>query len=123
MWHMNSTLAKLDASDSRATTNLQPLTILRDVDLICHLWQQYVNVALFPLANNSVTVRREMTVFNNQTISRIEGLANQVMQKVTDGLSYPSYVGSIANAVYISDCDLSLRAAGETEANRLQAQR
>lgn len=78
------TLARLDASDSRVPPNLNSLTVMRFVDLICHLWQQYVNVALFPLASSSVTVRREMAVFNNQTISRIEGLANQVMQKTTD---------------------------------------
>jgi len=58
--------------------------MLRSVDLICHLWQQYVNMALFPLASSSVTIRREMTVFNNQTISRIEGTANNLLQRIAD---------------------------------------
>lgn len=56
------------------------------MDLICHLWQQYINTALLPLASSSVTVRREMVVFNNQTVSRIEGGANNVMQRVTDSV-------------------------------------
>jgi exocyst complex component 5 len=55
------------------------------VDLITHLWQQYVNVALLPLASSSVTIRREMVVFNNQTVSKVEGAANSLMQKLTDG--------------------------------------
>jgi exocyst complex component 5 len=54
-------------------------------DLICHLWQQYVNVALLPLAAGSVVVRREMVVFNNQTVSKIEGAANALMQRLVDG--------------------------------------
>ena len=81
----SSALARLEASDSKTEPNLQLLTILRSVDLICHLWQQYVNMALFPLASPSVTVRREMSVFNNQTVSRIEGAANALLQRVADG--------------------------------------
>ena len=65
---------------------MQPLTVLREVDLICHLWQRYVTMALLPLASSSVTVRREMVIFNNQAVSRIEGGANQVTQKLTDGM-------------------------------------
>ncbi|KII94933.1 hypothetical protein PLICRDRAFT_128288 [Plicaturopsis crispa FD-325 SS-3] len=76
--------ARLDAADSKTEPNLQPLSILRSVDLICHLWQQYVNIALLPLASSSVTIRREMVVFNNQTVSRLEGGANNLMQRVAD---------------------------------------
>jgi tRNA U54 and U55 pseudouridine synthase Pus10 len=54
--------------------------------MICHLWQQYVNIALMPLSSSSVTTRREMVIFNNQTISRIEGAANSLLQRVTDGI-------------------------------------
>lgn len=79
-----SALLRLEAADGKSEPNLQPLTILRSVDLICHLWQQYANMALFPLASSSVTIRREMTVFNNQTVSRIEGGANSVLQRVAD---------------------------------------
>lgn len=61
------------------------MSTLHSADLICHLWQQYVNVALFPLGSSSVAVRREMTVLNSQTMSRIEGAANQVVQRVIDG--------------------------------------
>ena len=42
-------------------------------------------MALLPLASSSVTVRREMMVFNSQTVSRIEGAVNQAIQKITDG--------------------------------------
>ncbi|EPQ59103.1 exocyst complex component Sec10 [Gloeophyllum trabeum ATCC 11539] len=83
---LETALARLEAADPKAEPNLQLLSVLRSVDLICHLWQQYVNIALFPLASSSVTVRREMVVFNNQTISRIEGTANTFMQRITDSV-------------------------------------
>lgn len=76
--------ARLEAADPKAEPSFQTLEVLHSADLICHLWQQYVNMALLPLASASVTVRREMVVFNNQTVSRIEGATNQVMQKLVD---------------------------------------
>ncbi|CDO68146.1 hypothetical protein BN946_scf185003.g18 [Trametes cinnabarina] len=78
--------ARLDAADSKTEPSMQPLSVLREVDLICHLWQRYVTMALLPLASSSVTIRREMVIFNNQTVSRIEGAANQVTQKLTDAI-------------------------------------
>ena len=70
--------------DQKTQPSLQPLQVLRSVDLICHLWQQYVTDAIFPLASASVTVRRDMVVFNNQTVSRIEGAANAFLQRMID---------------------------------------
>lgn len=83
----NRAQTRADAADPKLEPNLQPLVVLRGVDLISHLWQQYVNIALLPLASSSVTVRREMVVFNNQTISRIEGAVNHVLQKLIDSTS------------------------------------
>lgn len=77
---------RIETADSKSEPSMQPLAVLREVDLICHLWQRYVTMALLPLASSSVTVRREMVVFNNQAVSRIEGGANQVTQKLTDGM-------------------------------------
>jgi hypothetical protein len=77
----------MENHDTKSEPSLQALQVLRSVDLICHLWQQYVNVALFPLASTSVTVRREMVVYNNQTVSRIEGAANLLEQRLIDGMS------------------------------------
>ncbi|KAH9939976.1 exocyst complex component Sec10 [Amylocystis lapponica] len=83
---IESVQARLEAADTKSEPSLQPLTILREIDLICHLWQHYVNMALLPLASTSVTVRREMVVFNNQTVSRIEGATNNVMQRLADAI-------------------------------------
>lgn len=77
---------RLEAADPKSEPNLQLLSILRAVDLICHLWQQYVNTALLPLGNPSVTIRREMVVFNNQAVSRLEGGVNHLMHRATDGM-------------------------------------
>jgi hypothetical protein len=59
--------------------------VIKTVALICHLWQQYINVALLPLASSSVTVRREMVHYNTQTLNRIETTINGVLQRLTDG--------------------------------------
>jgi hypothetical protein len=83
---IESAIARLEVADPKLEPSLQPLEVLRSVDLICHLWQQYTNMALFPLATSSVTIRREMTIFNNQTVSRTEGAANTLIQRITDAI-------------------------------------
>jgi exocyst complex component 5 len=80
-----SAYAKLEAADPKTEPSLQALSVLHLVDLICHFWQQYVNTALLSLAGSSVTVRREMVIFNNQSVSRIEGAANALLNRLTDG--------------------------------------
>ncbi|KAI0320274.1 exocyst complex component Sec10 [Amylostereum chailletii] len=84
---LDTVYSRLDAGDfTKAEPSLQSLSIMRSVDLITHLWQQYVNIAILPLATSSVTVRREMVVFNNQAVSKIEGAANGLMQRLTDAI-------------------------------------
>ncbi|KAJ3575807.1 hypothetical protein NP233_g843 [Leucocoprinus birnbaumii] len=78
--------ARLDAADTKTEPSFQVLTIVQTVDLICHLWQQYINTAVLPLASSSVTVRREMVVFNNQTVTRMENGANGLLQRVADSV-------------------------------------
>ena len=87
--------AKLEAADPKTEPSLQSLSVIRLVDLICHFWQQYVNTALMSLAGSSVTVRREMGIFNNQTISRIEGAANALLNRLTDCEWYTSGIRPI----------------------------
>lgn len=82
---VNSATERLKVADGKTEPSLNMLSVLRLVDLICHLWQQYLTTALLPLTSSSVTVRREMVVFNNQTVSRIEGAANNLLQTLTDG--------------------------------------
>jgi hypothetical protein len=79
---------KLENRDPKQEPDYAALAIVRQVELICHLWQQYVSIALLPLASSSIVVRREMSVFNNQIINRIEALTNAVLQKVSDSKRY-----------------------------------
>ncbi|KAI0251357.1 exocyst complex component Sec10 [Lactifluus subvellereus] len=84
---INTATTRLEATDHTKTEpSLQALSLLRSVDLISHLWQRYVNIALLPLAAGSVVVRREMVVFNNQTVSKVEGAANGLMQRLIDAI-------------------------------------
>lgn len=85
MGGLSSAIALMEARDTKLDPDLQPIRTLKEIDMICHLWQQYTSVALLPLANTSVTVRREMSIFHNQTISRVEGGANSMLQRVEDG--------------------------------------
>jgi len=84
---LESTLARLDAREIKLEPSLAPLATLKTVDLICTLWQQYINIVLLPLATSNVTVRREMDTFNNQVIHRIELAVNSVVVRITDGTS------------------------------------
>lgn len=68
------------------------LAIVHSVDLICHLWQQYVSIALVPLTSSSVTVRREMVISNAEILNRVEAAANTLSQKLLDG-EYLPWVG------------------------------
>ncbi|KAG6812997.1 hypothetical protein H0H92_014928 [Tricholoma furcatifolium] len=77
---------RVEAADAKTEPSLRYLAVIRSVDLICHLWQQYVNTALLPLASSSVTTRREMVVFNNQSVSRLEAGANHLLQRLTDSI-------------------------------------
>ncbi len=60
-----------------------------------------------------------MVVFNNQAVSRLEGGANQLSQRVTDGelgnMSYSSY-----KTYYFSNHCMAITTADETEEERLQ---
>lgn len=117
---------RLEGADFKSEPNLQPLAILHEVDLVCHLWQQYVNMALLPLASSSVTTRREMVVFNNQTVSRIEGAANQIMQRLTDCKPHfyticGIYFRGTKSWVTSSNHCLVVVAAYQAEEDRLQA--
>lgn len=85
--NLYSAQVRLETADTKSEPNLQVLSVLHSADLICHLWQQYVNTVLLPLASSSVTVRREMVTYNNQCINRLETASNQLLQRLTDGMS------------------------------------
>ena len=84
-WTISSAYIRIDSADSKVEPSLAAFTLVNSVDIICQLWQRYMNIAIFPLAASSVTIRREMSVFINQTMSRIEGASNNLLQRLIDG--------------------------------------
>ena len=76
----------LKSCDPKLDPDLTPLLTLQSVDMVCHLWQQYVCIVLMSLLSSSVTTRHEMVIFNNQTISHIEGVANALLRHITDSM-------------------------------------
>src|SRR4051812_538905 len=112
----SSALARFESADTKTDPSLQPLSIIRSIDLICHLWQQYINTALLPLASSSVTIRREMVVFNNQTVNRMETGTNSVLQRITDGKNTISNCLTLTlTLIYISDYQLAHLCSDEAE--------
>ena len=74
----------MENKDPKQEPDYAALAIVCQVEMICHLWQQYISITLLPLASSSIVVRREMSVFNSQIINCIEALTNTVLQKLSD---------------------------------------
>ncbi|KIY31040.1 exocyst complex component protein [Cryptococcus gattii E566] len=83
---LDSAFARLEQQDSKTEPDLQLLAILKAADQICHLWQRYTAMALFPLAGSNVPVRREMITLNSHSVVRMEGKVNNVIQKAIDNV-------------------------------------
>lgn len=92
---LDSAWTALGAQDIRGTTLPDPsaaMSLLRSVEQLISLWQHYVNTALLPLASTSVTLRREMMIFNNHNLLRVEGKCDALMQRIADNV-----VGFLSN--------------------------
>ncbi|PWZ02695.1 exocyst complex component Sec10 [Testicularia cyperi] len=85
---LDSAIAHVTSLDTRGGTlsDLSDLSVVRSVELTISLWQHYVNTALLPLASTSVTVRREMMIFNNHSLLRVEQKCDTLMQKLADNV-------------------------------------
>ncbi|KAK4049397.1 Exocyst complex component 5 [Microbotryomycetes sp. JL201] len=83
---LDTALHQLSVNDGKTEPDLGPLRVIKNADIIMHLWQRYIATALVPLAGTSVTIRREMGIFNNHVSVRIEGKVNVIAQKTTDAV-------------------------------------
>ncbi|BGP22067.1 Exocyst complex component 5 [Rhodotorula toruloides] len=83
---LDTAIHQLSLYDGKSEPNLAPIGVIHRADMIMHLWQRYISTALVPLAGTSVTVRREMGVFNNHVSVRIEGKVNTIVQRTTDAI-------------------------------------
>ncbi|GAA5991087.1 hypothetical protein JCM11641_004427 [Rhodosporidiobolus odoratus] len=83
---LDTAIHQLTLYDHKSEPDLSPIAVIRLADMIMHLWQRYISTALVPLAGTSVTVRREMGIFNNHVSVRIEGKVNAIVQRTTDAI-------------------------------------
>ncbi|GAA6015669.1 hypothetical protein JCM10207_008166 [Rhodosporidiobolus poonsookiae] len=83
---LDTAIHQLSLYDGKTEPDLSPIAVIRLADMIMHLWQRYISTALVPLAGTSVTVRREMGIFNNHVSVRIEGKVNAIVQRTTDAI-------------------------------------
>ncbi|KZO98067.1 exocyst complex protein [Calocera viscosa TUFC12733] len=81
---IDSAVYRLESRDPKLEPDLSPLQVVKTIDFVCHLWQQYVNTAILPLAGSGVTVRREMVVYNNSVVNRVETSMDTLVQKAID---------------------------------------
>lgn len=84
-------LHQLSIYDAKVEPDLSLIAVIQLADMIMNLWQRYIATALVPLASGSVTARREMGIFNNNVVGRIEGKVNAIVQSATDGEWFPSH--------------------------------
>ncbi|KAK4056327.1 Exocyst complex component 5 [Microbotryomycetes sp. JL221] len=85
---LETALHQLTVMDGKTEPDLAPFRVIKHANVIMHLWQRYIATALVPLAGTSVTVRREMGIFNNHVSVRIEGKVNGIAQKTTDAVLF-----------------------------------
>ncbi|KAA1097249.1 Exocyst complex component 5 [Puccinia graminis f. sp. tritici] len=81
---LETSLAQFSSYDFKAEPSLKPMTVIKTADMAMHLWQRYVTTAIVPLAAVSVNIRREMSIFNNHILVRIENKINSVAQKALE---------------------------------------
>lgn len=85
---IDAALTQVSQADVRGPNlpDLGSLRVLKQVDYITSLWQHYVTVALLPLTASSVTLRREMAIYNNHNLLRVEGRCDALVQRIVDNL-------------------------------------
>ncbi|TIC70399.1 Mak16-domain-containing protein [Wallemia mellicola] len=88
---VDTTLFKLD--NSRSEPPFECLEICSPADLITQLWQRYAATTIIPLTNNgAIGMKRELALFANNTISRLEVKLNAILQNLMDVVI--NYLGS-----------------------------
>jgi hypothetical protein len=85
---IDSASSQAAMQDVRGATapDLSLIKIVRQVELTTTLWQHYVSVALIPLTGGSVTLRREVAIFNNHNLLRVEGKCDALVQRLVDNM-------------------------------------
>ncbi|GMK57608.1 hypothetical protein CspeluHIS016_0404420 [Cutaneotrichosporon spelunceum] len=81
---LESRIVKLEQGDPRVEPDLGVLTVLKNANLVCQLWQRYSSTALMPLTSSAPVVRREMATFNQHNVVLLEGKINTLVQKAVD---------------------------------------
>lgn len=81
---LETSLAQFTSYDLKAEPDMKPMAVIKTSDMAMHLWQRYVTTVIIPLAASSVTIRREMSIFNNHILVRIESKINAVAKKALE---------------------------------------
>ncbi|PKI85075.1 Exocyst complex component 5 [Malassezia vespertilionis] len=85
---LETTTVQLFAYDGRSAVapDLDIFVLVMRVEQLVTLWQHYVQTAVLPLTAPSVTIRREIGIYNNHNILRVEGKCEALLQKFTDNM-------------------------------------
>lgn len=78
--------AAIDDAEQKASNepDLTYFVEVKPATTIMHLMFTFINTALIPLASTSLTVRREMTILTNSSLSAMESKVNTLIQKTID---------------------------------------
>jgi hypothetical protein len=84
----------LDTAEQQAKgePDLSYLLEIKPATKIMHLMFSFINTALVPLSQTSLTNRREMVKLSNTTLANLEQKINNIIQKTLDGKLHMDFV-------------------------------
>lgn len=83
---LDTAIDVVNAMDLKVEPDLGAFRVIQSANEIMRLAHKYATTALIPLAASSVTIRRDMVMFCNHNMSRIEGKINEILQKLIDNI-------------------------------------
>ncbi|RPB24810.1 exocyst complex component Sec10 [Terfezia boudieri ATCC MYA-4762] len=81
---LDAALETAEAATGKSEPDLGYFSEIKPATVIMTLMFGFINTALIPLASASLTVRREMMILNNASVSVLEGKIDRVVQKTLD---------------------------------------
>ncbi|KAF8449775.1 exocyst complex component Sec10-like protein [Terfezia claveryi] len=81
---LDAALEAAEAAAGKSEPDLGYFSEIKPATVIMTLMFGFINTALIPLASASLTVRREMMILNNASVSLLEGKIDRVVQKTLD---------------------------------------
>jgi hypothetical protein len=113
----------MDVAEQQTKTepDLSHMLEIKPATKIMHLMFSFINTALIPLSQTSLTTRREMVKLSNTTLASLETKINNIIQKTVNG-RFLSPSAQASGLIDISCYCVHWIVARQTKEARLQAE-